>query len=114
MHSMLKATPGSIAFARDMLLNVPLIADFETLRQQKQVLINRNLIATKVKESRMITNRDTKSLRLSISPTKCTLPMKVHSPSRGYTPMVLLPYNVLTTFKNESIFVECAHIAPNS
>ena len=45
IHSTLKATPGSIAFSRDMLLNIPLIADFETLRQQRQALIDRNLIA---------------------------------------------------------------------
>ena len=45
VHSTLKATPGSIAFSRDMLLNIPLIADFEMLRQKRQALIDRNLIA---------------------------------------------------------------------
>ena len=36
-------TPGSLAFRRDMFLNVPLVADLHAIRQQRQLLIDENL-----------------------------------------------------------------------
>ena len=43
IHTTLKTSPGSMAFHRDMVLNIPLIVDFELLRQRRQILIDRNL-----------------------------------------------------------------------
>jgi len=37
-------TPGSIAFGRDMLVNIPYIADFLTLRNTRQLQINKRLL----------------------------------------------------------------------
>jgi transposase InsO family protein len=44
IHSVLQETPGSIAFQRDMLLNIPVLSDFETLRNRKQAAINKQLL----------------------------------------------------------------------
>ena len=43
IHKTLKLSPGAIAFGRDMLLNIPLIADFKLLRDRRQAVINANL-----------------------------------------------------------------------
>jgi hypothetical protein len=34
IHSTLKVSPGALAFSRDVLLNIPLIADFQLLRDK--------------------------------------------------------------------------------
>ena len=44
VHGTLKASPGSLAFSRDMILNIPIIADWELLRQKRQQLVNSRLI----------------------------------------------------------------------
>jgi hypothetical protein len=43
-HSTLGSSPGSLAFNRDMFLNIPLIADWHTITQSREHLINENLI----------------------------------------------------------------------
>ena len=40
VHGALKTTPGSIAFHRDMILNIPIIADLQLLRQHRQQLVD--------------------------------------------------------------------------
>ena len=42
-HSLGGNTPGSLAFKRDMFLNIPLIADLQTIRDRRQTLIDENL-----------------------------------------------------------------------
>lgn len=50
MHAMrttiattLNSTPGSLAFSRDMFLNIPLIADWQTITQHREHHVNENL-----------------------------------------------------------------------
>jgi hypothetical protein len=50
MHAMqttiattLRNTPGAIAFAQDMLLNVPLIADWQAIARTREHHVNENL-----------------------------------------------------------------------
>jgi hypothetical protein len=50
MHAMqttvattLASAPGSLAFARDMFLNVPLVADWQTIARKREQHINENL-----------------------------------------------------------------------
>jgi transposase InsO family protein len=43
IHTTLGTTPGAIAFQRDMILNIPLIADFKLLQEKRQLRINENL-----------------------------------------------------------------------
>ncbi len=44
IHSTLGSSLGSLAFNRDMFLNIPLIADWHTITQSQEYLINENLI----------------------------------------------------------------------
>ncbi len=40
----LKASPGALVFSHDMLLNVPLIADWQTITHNRETLINNMLL----------------------------------------------------------------------
>ena len=40
MHGTLKHSPGSLAHHRDMLFDIPLIADMETIRQNRQLIVD--------------------------------------------------------------------------
>ena len=42
VHTSLGTTPGIIAFHRDMLLNVPVIADLQAIQEKRQQLVARN------------------------------------------------------------------------
>ncbi len=44
IHSTLGSSPGSLTFNRDMFLNIPLFADWHTITQRREHLINENLI----------------------------------------------------------------------
>jgi hypothetical protein len=44
IHSTMGSSPGSLAFNRDMFLNIPLIADWHMITQSQEHLINENLI----------------------------------------------------------------------
>ena len=44
IHTTMENAPGAIAFSRDMLLNIPLIADLYILQQNRRLLINKQLI----------------------------------------------------------------------
>ena len=46
VHSALQTTPGGLAFGRDMVLDIPLVADLELIRQRRQQLIDSRLIAS--------------------------------------------------------------------
>ena len=39
----LGSTPGALAFSRDMFLNVPLVANWQTIAQNREQFINENL-----------------------------------------------------------------------
>ena len=43
IHSSMKISPGALVFQRDMLLDIPLIADLHLLQQKRQALINERL-----------------------------------------------------------------------
>ena len=43
IHRTLNISPGALVFHRDMFLDIPLIADLATIRNQRQVLIDENL-----------------------------------------------------------------------
>ena len=49
MHSTMKQSPGSMAFHRDMILNIPLLVDFELIRQRRQAMIDRTLLRANAK-----------------------------------------------------------------
>ena len=41
-HIIIQATPGQLVFGRDMILNTPFIADWETIRPRNKNLIDKN------------------------------------------------------------------------
>ena len=43
LHRHLQISPGAFVYQRDMLLNIPLIADIQTIRNKRQVLIDEQL-----------------------------------------------------------------------
>jgi hypothetical protein len=49
VHPTLNILPGALVFHRDMFLDIPLIADLATIRQQRQVLIDENLCRQNLK-----------------------------------------------------------------
>jgi hypothetical protein len=40
IHSTFKISPGTLVFHRDMILDIPLVADLELIRQRRQALID--------------------------------------------------------------------------
>jgi hypothetical protein len=52
IHSTLGSSPGSLTFKREMFLNIPLIADWHTIIQRQEHLINENLIRQNQKHRR--------------------------------------------------------------
>ena len=43
LHRQLQISPGALVYQRDMLLNIPLLADIQTIRDRRQVLIDEQL-----------------------------------------------------------------------
>ena len=44
VHTTLGSSPGSLVFARDMFLNIPLVADWHQITKKREQMINQNLI----------------------------------------------------------------------
>ena len=70
LHSTMKASPGAMAFHRDMILNIPLIVDFELLRQRRQLLIDKNLVRANAKRVNYDYQPGQKALKLVYKPKK--------------------------------------------
>jgi transposase InsO family protein len=49
IHTTMQESPGNLAYHRDMMLNIPLIVDFEIIRQRRQALIDKNLLKANAK-----------------------------------------------------------------
>ena len=43
IHTPLRVSPGAFVVQRDMFLDIPIIANLQTIRDRRQVLINENL-----------------------------------------------------------------------
>ncbi len=44
IHYTLGSSPGGLTFNRDMFYNIPLIAEWHTITQRRDYLVNKNLI----------------------------------------------------------------------
>jgi transposase InsO family protein len=69
-HSVLKTTPGGLAFGRDMILNIPLVADLELLRERRQQLINQRLITANAKRFSYDYRIGDEVLKIAYNPNK--------------------------------------------
>ncbi len=50
VSTMLQATPGGLAFSLDMFLNIPLLADWQTILAQREQLVHDALLCTNKKQ----------------------------------------------------------------
>ena len=83
IHSTLKISPGALVFHRDMLLDIPIIADLHLLQQQRQSLIDRNLMRANRKRISHDYQPGYEVLFLTYKPNKleprATGPYRIHS-----------------------------------
>ena len=70
IHGSLKASPGSLAFGRDMVLDIPLIADWQLIQQHRQQLIDSRLIAANRKRFSYDYHIGDEVLKLTFKPDK--------------------------------------------
>ncbi|GAX21143.1 hypothetical protein FisN_UnNu089, partial [Fistulifera solaris] len=70
LHSGLKATPGSLVFGRDMLLDLPVVADWINIQQHRQQLIDKRMILANRKRFSYDYRIGDKVLKLADNPSK--------------------------------------------
>ena len=77
MHAMrtvvatsLGSTPGALAFSRDMLLNIPLVADWKAIMRAREQRVNENLRRENAKRRSYDYEQGQKVLKLVHKPTK--------------------------------------------
>ena len=82
VHGSLQTTPGGIAFHRDMILNIPIIADLQLLRDKRQQLIDDRLIRANRKRFSHDYHVGEEVLKLTYQPDKLSPraegPYRVH------------------------------------
>ena len=76
MHAMrtviatsLGSTPGALAFSRDMLLNIPLVADWKAITHAREQRVNENLCRENAKRRSYDYEQGQKVLKLVHKPT---------------------------------------------
>ncbi|KAG7373312.1 hypothetical protein IV203_034036 [Nitzschia inconspicua] len=92
-NSVLKTTPGGLAFGRDMILNIPLITDLQQLQKRRQQLIDQRLILANTKRFSYDYAIGDEVLKLTYNPDKLQPRATVHTKLPEYTKMVLFPFN---------------------
>ena len=97
MHSTMKETPGNMAFHRDMLLNIPLLVDFELMRQRRQALIDRSLLKANAK-------------RIDFDYQPGQMVLKVADANRKLDQQALGPFQVTQVHTNGTVVLQ---ISPN-
>ena len=76
IHTTLGSSPGALVFNRDMLLNIPLIADWQMLTKKREHLINENLRQANLKRRKYDYEINQKVLKKLHKPTKLGENMK--------------------------------------
>ena len=70
LHGGIKASPGSLAFGRDMILDIPVISDWLFIQQRRQQLIDERLIAANRKRFSYDYQPGQEVLKLAYKPDK--------------------------------------------
>ena len=70
LHGSIKASPGSLAFGRDMILDIPVISDWLFIQQRRQQLIDERLIAANRKRFSYDYQPGQEVLKLAYKPDK--------------------------------------------
>ena len=70
LHSALNASPGSLVFARDMVFDIPLIADWQLIQQRRQQLIDQRVLRANRKKFSYDYQVGEEVLKLAYKPNK--------------------------------------------
>ena len=97
IHSTMKISPGALIFHRDMILDIPIIADLQLLQQQRQALIDKNLMRANRKHISHDYQPGNEVLLLTYKPNKlepqATGPFTIHTVhTNGTVTVNLNPY----------------------
>jgi transposase InsO family protein len=93
LHSALQASPGSLVFGRDMILDIPVIADWEFIREHRQQLIDQRLIAANRKRFAYDYHIGDEVLKLEYKPNKLS------TRAKG-------PYRIIEVHTNGTITIQ--------
>jgi hypothetical protein len=69
-HSTLKTSPGALVFGRDMLIDIPVLADLQLLKDQRQQVIDKNLERANCKQVSIDYNVGERVLKFIYKPDK--------------------------------------------
>ncbi len=97
----LRSTPSALAFAWDMFLNVPLIADWQAIAHTCEHHVNEKLWRANRKQS-----------QFDYAPGKQVL-KKVHDPAKLGVRGMIGPYTIERVYVNGPYTIECIHIIGN-
>lgn len=92
-HGSLRGTPGSLVFGRDMVLDLPVVADWLVIRQHRQQLIDQRLIAANRKKFSYDYQIGDEILKITYHPDKLE--------SRAYDG----PYTIETVHANGTVTI---------
>ena len=108
IHTTLNATPGAIVFNRDMLLDIPYVADLITLRNKRQLRIDENLR----KENNRRRNYDYQVGEQVYELTKIKDPLfsKIRVQTRGPYPILRVHTNGTVTIRRTNQVVDRVNI----
>ena len=95
VHTTLKASPGSLAYQRDMILNIPVVADLLDITARRQHLIDERTMAKNQKRISHDYQPNDQVLVLVYKPDK----LEPHA--RG-------PYHILHTHVNGTVTIRCS------
>jgi hypothetical protein len=80
VHRTTGISPGALAFHRDMLLPIPIIADLDMLRQKRQALVDKNLLRQNLRRIRHDYTVGDEVLILDKNPNRNKLSPLAHGP----------------------------------
>ena len=95
VHTTLKATPGSLVYQRDMILNIPVVADLLDITAWRQQLIDERTMAENRKRISHDYQPNDQVLVLAYKPDK------LEPRARG-------PYRILHTHVNGTVTIQCS------
>lgn len=96
IHEALKTTPGASVFGRDMILDIPLVADWHTIQQHRQQLVDQRLIVANRKRYSYDYQVDDEVLKLVYKPDKLD-------------PRAEGPYRVVQVHTNGTLTIQLDH-----
>ena len=100
LHGTLRTSPGSLAFGRDMILDIPVVADWNFIRQHRQQLIDQRLVAANQRRFSHDYQQGDEVMKLAhshdkLSADRATGPYRIHSVhTNGTVTIQLTPHTL--------------------